>query len=135
MRNSDNTSRHSQELSETKQIPLQTRRRRQWTQRRDGVCWVQLPSPYHLVLPPVGTSTVTITYQYQGQCTLISNQNRQKHVGIEFKPRNAIWETPKEMVNKNIKFDVQGSAHRKFVPKYHQEDAALHSFFLNFCKL
>ena len=33
----------------------------------------------------------------------------------------------------HIPFDVQGSVHRKCIPKYYQQDAKLHSFY--FCKL
>ena len=35
---------------------------------------------------------------------------------------------------RNVKFDVQGSVHRKYIPKYNQQDAKL-QFFFYFCKL
>jgi len=33
--------------------------------------------------------------------------------------------------NRKSKFDVQGSVHRKYVPKYNQQDATLHSLFIS----
>ena len=30
-----------------------------------------------------------------------------------------------------VLFDVEGSVHRKYVPKYNQQDATLHSLFIS----